>query len=758
MVDASASDALAVPLAEVLPGRSATALQRAFGFATVNHLLRHYPRRYDRRGELTDLATLVEGDAVTVLAEVKSVTVRQMKSRRGSVLQAIVTDGTGELTLTWFSKKNQEWRAHDLRPGRRGLFSGQVTAYGRTRQLAHPDMHLLPDGVVEDPELGQAHAGQFIAIYPATLKVPSMSIAKAIATVLDLLPVLGPVPDPIPDQVRLASGFLDLAQALTAIHRPVDQVDIDRARERLAYEEAFVLQAELARRRHLARSVPARARARMDGPLLQAFDERLPFALTDGQRQVGEELAADLASETPMHRLLQGEVGSGKTVVALRAMLAIVDSGSQAALLAPTEVLAAQHYRSITAMLGPLAQRGFLGGSDIGTRVALLTGSQRAAARRRELIDVFTGDAGIVVGTHALLSESVVFGELGLVVVDEQHRFGVQQRSVLTAKAPDGTRPHLLVMTATPIPRTVAMTVFGDLDVSTLEHLPVGRRPIATHVVPVRENPAYVRRAWERVREEVARGHRVYVVCPRIGGDDLASDALGGDDLPGDARTGEALGDDTTAEDEASTASVVAMADLLGRRELAGLSLGVMHGRLPAEEKDAVMRRFADPEATDPVQVLVSTTVVEVGVDVPAATVMIVVDADRFGMSQLHQLRGRVGRGQEPGLCLLFSETAQGSPARARLDAVAATTDGFELARLDLQARREGDVLGADQSGHRSSLRLLEAVRDEAVILRARSAAADVVQADPTLTDHPALARSIDAMVGQDQAGFMEKS
>lgn len=746
------ADPLALGLGAVLPPAAAKALRSAWGYQRLEDLLRHYPRRYVQRGELTDLATLGEGEAVTVLAEIKSVDTRQMRQQRGTILTAVVTDGTGELTLTWFGK-NQQWRAKELRVGRRGLFSGQVSRYGRTRQLAHPEMELLPEGVPEDPEAGEMYAGRLIAIYPGTLKVTSPRISAWVQAGLAALPGPAGVPDPLPAGLRSELGLLDLYSALVAIHQPVDYVDIERARERLAYEEAFVLQAELARRRHQARALPARAQAAMDGPLLRAFDERLPFALTEGQVRVGAEIAADLSATYPMHRLLQGDVGSGKTIVALRAMLSIVDSGAQAALLAPTEVLAAQHYRSIMYLLGPLGLRGYLGGSEIGTRVALLTGSQGTRARRRELIDVFTGDAGIVVGTHAMLQDTVVFGGLGLAVIDEQHRFGVEQRSLLAAKAPDGTRPHVLVMTATPIPRTVAMTVFGDLEVSILDQLPAGRAEIATHVVPIHEQPVFVRRAWERVREEVAAGHRVYIVCPRIGGPAGSTvDRESGEEEPGEHPHDGDFGQ----EGEASSASVLAMAERLAGNELAGLGVGVMHGRLSAEDKDAIMRRFADPSSADPVEVLVATTVIEVGIDVPIASVMIVLDADRFGISQLHQLRGRIGRGEVPGLCLLFTQAEQGSSGRARLDAVASTRDGFELARADLRARREGDVLGASQSGHRSSLRFVEAIRDEDLIARARESASAVIEADPALDRHPGLLRAIESL--SDQAGFMEKS
>jgi ATP-dependent DNA helicase RecG len=478
------------------------------------------------------------------------------------------------------------------------------------------------------------------------------------------------------------------------------------------------------------------ARAGRAGGLLEAFDARLPFTLTDGQRVVSEQLMADLARPVPMHRLLQGEVGSGKTVVALRAMLAVVDSGAQAVLLAPTEVLAAQHARSVDALLGPLGRQGQLDAADDATRVALLTGSMSTSARRQALLDIQVGDAGIVIGTHALLESAVGFHDLGLVVVDEQHRFGVEQRDALRAKG--ATPPHLLVMTATPIPRTVAMTVYGDLETSTLSELPAGRQPIATTVVPTADKPGWLDRVWVRAREEVESGRQVYVVCPRI-------DADAAEDDP------EA---DGAGESWAGAASVVDIAPMLASGPLAGLSLDVLHGRLAPEAKDDVMRRFA----AGSLDVLVATTVIEVGVDVANATVMIVLDAERFGISQLHQLRGRIGRGKHPGVCLLVTGADAGSAARERLDGVAATQDGFELARLDLEQRREGDVLGERQSGRRSALKLLRLLRDEAVIADARTDARAVVAADPELEHHPALREAVADLAEGEGADYLAKT
>jgi ATP-dependent DNA helicase RecG len=473
------------------------------------------------------------------------------------------------------------------------------------------------------------------------------------------------------------------------------------------------------------------SRKRTSGGLLDAFDKTLPFELTAGQVAVCREIESDLAQPHPMHRLLQGEVGSGKTIVALRAMLAVVDSGGQAALLAPTEVLAAQHLRTIQKLLGDLGQAGMLGGSSLATQVTLITGSQNAAARKHALALAASGDAGIVIGTHALLGEKVEFKDLGLIVVDEQHRFGVEQRDALKEKAV--LPPHLLVMTATPIPRTVAMTVFGDLDVSTLRELPLGRQPITTHVIPVKEKPAFLERAWQRINEEVAQGHQAYIVAPRISADSEANANADMDFLFG--------------EESSEISSVEELAPTLHAGALKGLRIAILHGRLPAEEKEATMQAFSKGE----IDVLVSTTVIEVGVDVPNATIMVIMDSDRFGVSQLHQLRGRVGRGTSAGLCLLVTHCADQTPARDRLNAVAGTLDGFELSRIDLEQRREGDVLGVSQSGTQSHLRLLRVLRDESLIEQAREDAETLIATDNALSHYPALKAEL-AQLQRDQA------
>ncbi|MDQ1643396.1 MAG: ATP-dependent helicase RecG [Actinomycetota bacterium] len=726
--------ALGTPLKHALGDKTAKALAAGLDLHTVEDLLRHYPRRYAQRGELTDLSHLPLDEQVTVVAKVSAVQSRPMRQRRGTLLEVTVTDGHGTLKLTFF---NQAWRQRDLQVGRHGLFAGKVGVFNGVRQLTHPDYQIIEDRPTVDVK---AFADQLIPVYPASAAMASWSIAQSVRIILD---TLDPLIEPLPDELRERRGLLGLSESFRRIHRPADRDDVRRAQDRLRFDEAFGLQVILAQRRAWAAAQPATPRVAAPGGLLASFDARLPFTLTAGQQDVAATLTADLARPHPMHRLLQGEVGSGKTVVALRAMLAVVDAGGQAALLAPTEVLAQQHHRSVTAMLGPLAERGLLGGAEGGTRVALLTGSQPAAVRRRMLLDIASGEAGIVIGTHALIQDTVDFFDLGLVVVDEQHRFGVEQRDALRSKSE--TPPHLLVMTATPIPRTVAMTVFGDLDVSTLTELPLGRTPITTHVVPSGEKPHFLERAWERVREEVAAGHQAYVVCPRIGATDGDPDGAG-----------ESVAED---EDEGDggrrpAVAVLEVADLLADGPMSGLRLAVLHGRLAPDEKDDVMRRFAAGD----IDVLVATTIIEVGVDVANATAMVVLDADRFGVSQLHQLRGRIGRGSAPGLCLLVTEAPEGTPSRERLDAVAATLDGFELSRVDLAQRREGDVLGASQSGRRSSLKLLAVIRDEDLIVDARSEAERLVADDPDLNRHLGLRSSLAALVDPDRAGYLEKA
>ncbi|MFF9775245.1 ATP-dependent DNA helicase RecG [Streptomyces sp. NPDC013978] len=731
--------ALEEPLKNTLGAATAKVMAEYLGLHTVGDLLHHYPRRYEERGQLTHLADLPMDEHVTVVAQVADARLHSFASAKaprgkGQRLEVTITDGSGRLQLVFFG--NGVHKPHkDLLPGTRALFAGKVSVFNRRLQLAHPAYELLRGD--EDTETVDTWAGALIPIYPATAKLESWKIAKAVQTVL---PSAQEAVDPLPESLRAGRGLVSLPEALLKIHRPQTKADRDSARDRLKWDEAFVLQVALARRRHADAQLPAVARRPAPEGLLTAFDARLPFTLTEGQQKVSREIFDDLATEHPMHRLLQGEVGSGKTMVALRAMLAVVDAGGQAAMLAPTEVLAQQHHRSVTEMMGELAEGGMLGGAEHATKVVLLTGSMGAAARRQALLDLVTGEAGIVIGTHALIEDKVQFHDLGLVVVDEQHRFGVEQRDALRGKGKQP--PHLLVMTATPIPRTVAMTVFGDLETSVLDQLPAGRSPIASHVVPAADKPHFLARAWERVREEVANGHQAYVVCPRIG-DDV--------DEPGDPKKAR-----KSPEDEAEKRpplAVLDIADQLAKGPLQGLRVEVLHGRMHPDDKDAVMRRFAAGET----QVLVATTVIEVGVNVPNATAMVIMDADRFGVSQLHQLRGRVGRGSAAGLCLLVTEMPEASAARQRLGAVASTLDGFELSRIDLEQRREGDVLGQAQSGARTSLRMLTVIDDEEIIAEAREEAAAVVAADPDLEHLPALRTALDALLDEEREQYLDK-
>ena len=740
----SGSDRLAEPLKRALGDRTAATLAK-LGLSTVGDLLRHYPRRYGRPGEFTDIRSLRTGEHVTVMAEVRSATVRTMRSRGGAMLEAIVSDGRDTLQLTFFAKRAGVLRMHEdkLRPGRTGLFTGTVGEYRGRRQLTHPD-YLIVGVDAADADEAIYEASRPIPIYPAAASAPTWRIARAVRTVLDPL-LEADVPDPIPADIRERDGLPTLLGALRLVHEPKTLEDAERGQERLRYEEALVLQTALARRRAEHAALSAVPRPARSGGLVEALDARLPFALTPGQRAVGDDISRDLERSVPMLRLLQGDVGAGKTVVALRAMLQVVDAGGQAALLAPTEVLAAQHERTLRALLGPLAEGGMLTASDEATRVVLLTGSQGSKERRTALAEAASGAAGIVVGTHALLSETVQFADLGLVVVDEQHRFGVEQRDALRAR---GERPpHTLVMTATPIPRTVAMTVFGDLETSVLSERPAGRAETVTHVVPA-NNPVWMSRVWARVREEVDRGGRAYVVCARIDPTEPPDAVDDSSEVPSDTLEFE------PTKGRAPLAAVTEVVEMLqATPELAGVSVGMMHGRLTPEQKDATMAAFS--AGTTPV--LVSTTVVEVGVDVPEATVMVVLDADRFGISQLHQLRGRIGRGSAAGVCLLVTGAEEGTLAAERLAALAATTDGFELAEKDLELRREGDVLGAAQSG-RSSLRLLRVVRDAEVIETARQDARSIVEQDSSLERHPALASAIGAWLEPEREEFLERA
>ena len=753
------------PVTRFVGKRTAAQLAKQ-GVETGGDLLRLLPRRYDTWGDLTDMRTLVKGEQATIQAQIVRASSRRTRSGRApALMEATVTDGVSTMDVVQFGAAGQmRARATQLAPGTTVLMSGKVGLHRGRRQLSNPRLYILD-------ELDEAEREALLArpmpIYPGTEALPSWSVGKAVRTVLDQLEP-GDVPDPLPEDLRRQAGLIDAYTAYRWVHRPDDAHQWKAARTRLRHEEALVLQVALAQRRahhEATRTAVAWPEPEATGSLRADLDAALPYDLTSGQVRVGQEITTDLARTVPMQRLLQGDVGSGKTLVALRAMLQVVGGGGQAALLAPTEVLAAQHHSSLEAVLGPLGRLGMLGGAERATRVHLLTGSTPAAQRRRVLADLAAGEPAIVVGTHALLSETVQIPFLGLVVVDEQHRFGVAQRDALRERGGvtdpvTGQRhtPHLLVMTATPIPRTVAMTVFGDLVTSVLDELPVGRSPVTTHLVPW-SRTSWVEGIWRRAAKEVAAGGRVYVVCPRIeGGDDepQQGDAAASDaDIDDERASGLLALEGPAPRPDRPLASVEEWRQRLeAEPALEGIGFGVLTGRMSSEDKASAMMGFASGVTP----ILVSTTVIEVGVDVPEASMMVILDAERFGLSQLHQLRGRVGRGSRPSLCVAVTGAEVGSTAFHRLKAFASTTDGFALAEADLDLRSEGDVLGASQSGRTSGLDLLRVTRDARLITTARRQAERIVDDDPQLREHRALAAAIVERLDEEAQAFLERA
>ena len=753
------------PVTRFVGKRTAAQLAKQ-GVETGGDLLRLLPRRYDTWGDLTDMRTLVKGEQATIQAQIVRASSRRTRSGRApALMEATVTDGVSTMDVVQFGAAGQmRARATQLAPGTTVLMSGKVGLHRGRRQLSNPRLYVLD-------ELDEAEREALLArpmpIYPGTEALPSWSVGKAVRTVLDQLEP-GDVPDPLPEDLRRQAGLIDAYTAYRWVHRPDDAHQWKAARTRLRHEEALVLQVALAQRRahhEATRTAVAWPEPEATGSLRADLDAALPYDLTAGQVRVGQEITTDLARTVPMQRLLQGDVGSGKTLVALRAMLQVVGGGGQAALLAPTEVLAAQHHSSLEAVLGPLGRLGMLGGAERATRVHLLTGSTPAAQRRRVLADLAAGEPAIVVGTHALLSETVQIPFLGLVVVDEQHRFGVAQRDALRERGGvtdpvTGQRhtPHLLVMTATPIPRTVAMTVFGDLVTSVLDELPAGRSPVTTHLVPW-SRTSWVEGIWRRATKEVAAGGRVYVVCPRIeGGDDepQQGDAAASDaDIDDERASGLLALEEPAPRPDRPLASVEEWRQRLeAEPALEGIGVGVLTGRMSSEDKASAMMGFASGATP----VLVSTTVIEVGVDVPEASMMVILDADRFGLSQLHQLRGRVGRGERESVCVAVTGVEVGTTAFHRLKAFASTTDGFALAEADLDLRSEGDVLGASQSGRTSGLDLLRVTRDARLIATARRQAERIVDDDPQLREHRALAAAIVERLDEEAQAFLERA
>jgi ATP-dependent DNA helicase RecG len=742
-------------LDRVIGAKSAGPLEEHFGIRTVDDLLRHYPRSYSQGMSVLDEGwePPEEGEHVTFVDEIAKADVRWTNRQpKREFLVITLANRKPKVTATFF---NAKFTKKILVEGTRLMLSGEVGFFNNTMQLTHPAFLILEGtgqgkgsrSLAKIAETSRKTDGEmllsaferdYFPIYPASAKVQSWDVYACVRQVLD---VLDPVDDPLPESIRYQWDLASEDEALRDIHLAERAEDRERARERLAFDEAVGLQWALVERRHGALSQTGPSAPLRDGGLASALGQQLPFELTAGQCDVLDVLTTELADTKPMHRMLQGEVGSGKTIVSVLAMAQMVDAGYQCALLAPTEVLAAQHARSIRDVLGPLAMGGQLGGVEGATRVALLTGSMTREQKREVRDEVAGGEAGIVIGTHALLQDAVEFHNLGMVVVDEQHRFGVEQRDRLRAKALGGVTPHLLVMTATPIPRTVALTVYGDLETSVLRELPRGRQPIATNTIFVGQKPAWLQRAWQRIIEEVAEGRQAYIVASRIDENDTAAKDSGKKKSSG-------------KESGPPVTTVVELFERLGRGPLSGVRLGLMHGRLSGDEKDDVMTAFRAGE----IDVLVCTTVIEVGVDVPNATVMFVMDADRFGISQLHQLRGRIGRGEHPSLCLLATNLPEDSKAGARLKAVAATQDGFVLADLDLEERREGDVLGLSQSGRPITLRLLSLAEHREIIEAARAFAETVYDADPKLLDHPGIAVLAAPFAETERVEYLDKA
>ncbi len=698
--------------------------------SSVLDLLTHYPRRYIDGTRMVSIASLAEGEKASVLGRVTRVArppVRRGRGRRPpSRVEVDVADEGDRLRVVFF---NQSWRASQLPPGTLVLLFGAVSAYRGALQMVNPAVEVLRGAADDERGDEPVRTGRIFPVYPLTERA-ELTSARISRFVHESLDRAGRFADPVPASRLERLGLLDRTTALEHIHRPTTMEEPEPARRRLAFDELFRLQLALVlRRQRLAEDARGirHVVARPDGSptALDHFVAGLPFALTGGQEQAIRTITDDLAGALPMHRLLQGDVGSGKTVVALAAMLVAVEGGHQGALMAPTEVLAEQHAGEVRSLLGDLeVEDPAVLGERRPLGCALLTSKTPAAERATILEGLAAGRVDLLVGTHALLTEQVAFASLGVAVIDEQHRFGVEQRAALRAKGRGadgaGRDPDLLVMTATPIPRTAAMVVFGDLDMTIVDELPPGRQPVATSWL---RGPLEAEQGWARIREQCANGHRAFVVCPLVEG---------------------------SAKVEASSA--VAEAERLGSGELAGLEVGLLHGQMRPADKERAMADFHAGR----LQVLVATTVIEVGVDVPEATVMVVEDADRYGIAQLHQLRGRVGRGSDPAWCYLLS-ASEAPDAAARLSAVERTVDGFELAEADLELRGEGTILGERQKG-RSDLRLARLGSDRDLVVAARSLADDLVAEDPALLDHPLLADELRLFVDDDEAEFLFKS
>ena len=689
---------------------------RTLGIGDLHGLLTHYPRRYVDRTKEARIGDLLPGEEALVIARVSSVSTQRTRNRRTMVI-AEFRDQTGSLRVTFFNQPWRERQLSDQRTGDVALF-GKVETFNGRRQMTNPVVDVVGN-----------RTGRIVAIYPLSEKagLTTWELGEWVDQTLRRSRRRG-IADPVPARVLDRWELPARGDALAGIHQPESMAHMVKARQRLVFDELLRLQLSLVqRKRDLERSSTGIVQVtdNTSGPapgLLQRFLGGLPYPLTGAQQRAIDELAADLASPVPMHRLLQGDVGAGKTLVAVAALLVGVQGGHQGAFMAPTEVLAEQHAASLRGLLDGLTVSE--PGSLLGERpltVELLTGRTRAAQRRKILAGLAGGTVDLVIGTHSLIQDAVEFDSLGVVVVDEQHRFGVEQRAALRSTNADGTVPDVLVMTATPIPRTAAMTVYGDLDVTVLDELPPGRTPITTTWA---QDADAVERTWELVRDQVAAGHRAYVVCPLI-----------------------------EESDKLEVASAESTYEELAAGELSELRLGLLHGRVAPDEKQSVMDRFRSGE----LDVLVATTVIEVGVDVPEATVMVILDADRFGIAQLHQLRGRVGRGAAASHCVLVSSDEVTDDGRERLEAMVRTTDGFELAEVDLDLRGEGTVMGERQKG-RNDLKLASLRRDREWVERAREVAVDLVGDGTGLTSHPLLVEEVELVLDESEREYLAKS
>ena len=684
--------------------RKAEALA-ALDVETVLDLLTLYPRRYIDRSNETTIASLKAGDQAVLLVTVRRSSVRRARSGR-TMVEADVGDGTGHLKVTFF---NQPWRSKQLHEGVQAAVFGKVELFRGRLQMTNPVVDLVGD-----------RTGRVVPVYPQS-QTEGLMTWEIAGWVEEALERAGEFADPLPQAWRSKLGLADRTWAFREVHVPASVDDAYKARRRLAFDELLRLQVLLVRRKRMLEQASLGIRHVVDGDLVPAFIASLPYTLTGAQRRAIDEVMSDMAGPHPMHRLLQGDVGSGKTVCAVAALLTSVQGGHQGAFLAPTEVLAEQHAVNVRGLVGGLSVGGRNLFGERPVKVELLTGRTAAGDRARITGGLATGEVDIVVGTHALFTESVAFHDLGAAVVDEQHRFGVEQRDVLRGRGVEGVVPDVLVMTATPIPRTAAMTVYGDLDVTVLDELPPGRTPITT--VWARGETLAEQAAWQQVRDEVAAGHQAYVVAPLV-----------------------------EESERVQAKSATAEFEQLAQGELAGLRLGLLHGQLPGREKEAAMDAFR----LGGTQVLVATTVIEVGVDVPNATVMVILDADHFGIAQLHQLRGRVGRAGAPSWCYLLG-AATTPEGEERLQALERTTDGFELAEVDLDIRGEGTILGARQKG-RNDLKLASLRRDRALVETAREVAFDLVGDGSGLAAHPLLAAEVDDLVVDDEAEYLFKS